>query len=235
MLQPCNDLVSERLSVWETLLMLGKGGLAGFIIAAPVGPVGVFCVQRTLIRGRLSGLAAGLGAAVADALYGCIAAFGLSLISRWLQEHEMAFRLVGSLFLCFMAWRMLRAFAHPRPQHAPAPPAPAGRNDGLLAGFVSAFVLTATNPITIVAFLGIFAFFGIGSFGLSDEMAAWLVLGVFAGSSVWWLSLAGLAGAFRRRLREGDGLRWINGASGLLILGFGLYGIGSGIWLWSMR
>ena len=146
----------------------------------------------------------------------------------------MAFRLLGSLFLCFMAWRMLRAFAHPKPQHAPAAPAPSGRNDGLLAGFMSSFALTATNPITIVAFLGIFAFFGIGSFGLSDEMAAWLVLGVFAGSSVWWLSLAGLAGAFRHRLREGDGLRWINGGSGLLILSFALYGIGSVIWLWSM-
>lgn len=216
--------------MWESLLMLGKGGLAGFIIAAPVGPVGVLCVQRTLNKGRLSGLAAGLGAAFADAVYGCIAAFGLSLISRWLEQHEMAFRLVGGLFLCFMAWRMLRAYFHPAPQQVPAPL----RNGGLLAGFVSTFVLTATNPITIVAFLGIFAFFGIGSFGLSDEMAGWLVLGVFAGSSIWWLSLAGLAGAFRRRLREGDGLRFINGASGLLILGFGLYGIGSVVWFWSL-
>lgn len=218
--------------MWESLLMLGKGGLAGFIIAAPVGPVGVFCVQRTLSRGRISGLAAGLGAAFADALYGCIAAFGLSLISRWLEAHELAFRLLGGLFLCFMAWRMLRAFGHPKPQHSPAPPSQPG---GLLAGFASSFILTATNPITIVAFLGIFAFFGIGSFGLSNAMAAWLVLGVFAGSSIWWLSLAGLAGAFRRRLREGSGLRFINGASGLLILGFGLYGVGSVIWSWSTQ
>lgn len=215
--------------MWDILLMLGKGTLAGFIIAAPVGPVGVLCVQRTLLHGRLAGLSAGLGAACADALYGCIAAFGLSLISGWLEAHQTAFRLIGGGFLLVMAWRMLRAaWLPPQAETAPARPLiqlPI-RSEGLIAGLVSTFILTATNPITIVAFLGIFAFFGIGSFGLSNEMAAWLVLGVFAGSSVWWLSLAGLAGAFRQRLGNG-GLKWINGLSGLLMLGFGLYGVGS--------
>jgi threonine/homoserine/homoserine lactone efflux protein len=213
--------------VLDILLMLGKGALAGFIIAAPVGPVGVLCVQRTLHQGRLAGLSAGLGAALADALYGCIAAFGLSLVSRWLQDHETLFRLGGGAFLLFMAWRMLRAALHPSHEVATAP---LNGSDGPVAGLVSTFVLTATNPITIVAFLGIFAFFGIGSLGLSHAMAAWLVLGVFAGSSVWWLSLAALASAIRRRLGN-DGLRWINGLSGLMILGFGLYGIGSVVWL----
>ncbi len=208
--------------MWENLLMLGKGLVAGFIIAAPVGPVGVLCVQRTLHQGRIAGLMSGLGAAVADAAYGCVAAFGLSLISNWLQAHEAMFRLAGGLFLLFMAWRMLRAALHPEPQVA----AQGNYNERPLTCFVSTFILTATNPITIVAFLGIFAFFGIGAFGLSNAMALWLVLGVFVGSSVWWLSLAGLAGAFRQRLGNG-GLKWINGASGLLMLGFGLYGIGS--------
>lgn len=214
--------LSEFDAVLDNLLMLGKGIVAGFIIAAPVGPVGVLCVQRTLHQGRIAGLMSGLGAAVADAAYGCIAAFGLSLISTWLQAHEAIFRLGGGLFLLFMAWRMLRAALHPEPQVA----AQGGNSEGPIACFVSAFILTATNPITIVAFLGIFAFFGIGAFGLSNAMALWLVLGVFAGSSVWWLSLAGLAGAFRERLGSG-GLKWINGSSGLLMLGFGLYGIGS--------
>jgi len=214
--------------VWDSLLMLVKGALAGFVIAAPVGPVGVLCVQRTLHEGRLSGLTSGLGAAFADAFYGCIAAFGLSLVSHWLQAHEMPFRLGGSLFLLFMAWRMLTVATRPAPETV----LPTLRHESLPGHFMSTFLLTATNPITIVAFVGIFAFFGIGSFGLSNEMAAWLVAGVFAGSSVWWLSLAGLAGAFRARLGNG-GLRWINGISGLLILAFGLYGIGSVIWIWS--
>lgn len=212
--------------MWDILLMLGKGTLAGFIIAAPVGPVGVLCVQRTLLHGRMAGLSAGLGAACADALYGCIAAFGLSLISSWLEMHQTEFRLGGGLFLLFMAWRMIRAARQPQPAEAQPIVKMPIRSEGLIAGFFSTFILTATNPITIVAFLGIFAFFGIGAFGLSNEMAAWLVLGVFAGSSVWWLSLAGLAGAFRQRLGNG-GLKWINGLSGLLMLGFGLYGIGS--------
>lgn len=208
--------------MWDNLLMLSKGIVAGFIIAAPVGPVGVLCVQRTLHQGRLAGLMSGLGAAVADAAYGSVAAFGLSLISGWLQTHEALFRLGGGLFLIFMAWRMLRAALHP----APAVSADRTYNERPIACFVSTFVLTATNPITIVAFLGVFAFFGVGAFGLSNAMAAWLVLGVFAGSSVWWLSLASLAGAFRRRLGNG-GMKWINGASGLLMLGFGIYGVGS--------
>ncbi|HEX6957394.1 MAG TPA: LysE family translocator [Ferrovibrio sp.] len=215
--------------MWDSLLMLGKGGLAGFIIAAPVGPVGVLCVQRTLHRGRLSGLTAGLGAACADAFYGAIAAFGLSLVSRWLEQHELLFRGAGGLFLCFMAWRMLRAALHPMPQKLLAEP-----RNGLLSGFVSTFVLTATNPITIVAFLGVFAFFGVGAFGLTNAMAAWLVLGVFAGSSIWWLSLAGLAGAYRHRLGN-DSMRWINGLSGLLMLAFGIYGVGSVLFIWSQR
>jgi threonine/homoserine/homoserine lactone efflux protein len=217
--------------VFESLLMLGKGGLAGFIIAAPVGPVGILCLQRTLSQGRLNGLMAGLGAAVADAFYGCVAAFGLSLISHWLQEHELMFRCGGGLFLCFMAWKMLRAAIHPPPQQTLEEPI---RNSGIVAGFVSTFFLTVTNPITIVAFLGVFAFFGIGAFGLSNQMAIWLVLGVFIGSSIWWLSLAVLAGAFRHRLGLGE-MRWVNGFSGLLMLGFGLYGIGSVIWFWSQQ
>jgi threonine/homoserine/homoserine lactone efflux protein len=215
--------LSEFDAVWENLLMLGKGIVAGFIIAAPVGPVGVLCVQRTLHQGRVAGLMSGLGAAVADAAYGCVAAFGLSLISSWLQMHEALFRLGGGLFLLFMAWRMLRAALHPEPQVAEHE---GSYNERPVTCFISTFVLTATNPITIVAFLGIFAFFGVGAFGLSNVMAAWLVLGVFAGSSIWWLSLAGLAGAFRQRLGNG-GMKWINGASGLLMLGFGLYGVGS--------
>lgn len=209
--------------MWDNLLMLGKGIVAGFIIAAPVGPVGVLCVQRTLHQGRIAGLMSGLGAAVADAAYGCVAAFGLSLISSWLQAHEAVFRLGGGLFLLFMAWRMLRAALHAEPQMADDR---GSYNERPVTSFVSTFILTVTNPITIVAFLGVFAFFGVGAFGLSNAMAAWLVLGVFAGSSVWWLSLAGLAGAFRQRLGNG-GLKWINGASGLLMLGFGIYGIGS--------
>ncbi len=209
----------------ESLLMLGKGGLAGFVIAAPVGPVGVLCVHRTLALGRMSGLVAGLGAAMADAAYGCIAAFGLSLIANWLQAHEILFRLMGGVFLIAMALRMLLA---KRQAESAMPDVP---RDDLVHGFLSTFLLTATNPITIVAFLGIFAFLGIGAVGVDGDMAWWLVFGVFAGSSVWWLSLAALAGRFRQQLSNG-GLAVINRLSGILLLGFGLYGFLSVLWIW---
>ncbi len=220
--------------VLDVLMMLGKGAVAGFVIAAPVGPVGVLCVQRTLERGPLSGLVAGLGAALADAAYGCVAAFGLSLIADWLQRHDLAFRLVGGIFLLFMAWRMLKP---PKTRAGDARAGEAGAADlpeqeGLAQVFLATMFLTATNPITIVAFLGIFAFLGIGAIGVDRSLAWPLVFGVFAGSSLWWLSLAGLAGRFRDKLR-GGGMARINRASGLLLLGFGLYGIGSVLWIWS--
>ncbi|WP_374634869.1 LysE family translocator [Ferrovibrio sp.] len=209
----------------DLLVMLGKGAVAGFVIAAPVGPVGVLCVQRTLERGSLSGLVGGLGAALADTAYGCIAAFGLSLIANWLQQHELAFRLVGGVFLLFMAWRMLKAVDGSRAATLP-------EHEGLANIFFTTMILTATNPITIVAFLGIFAFLGIGAIGVDKTLAWPLVFGVFLGSSLWWLSLAGLAARFRDRLRGGGMLR-INRGSGLLLLCFGLYGIGSVLWIWS--
>jgi len=207
--------------VLEAALIAGKGALAGLIIAAPVGPVGVLCVQRTLHKGRGSGLAAGLGAASADALYGCIAAFGLTLIAHWLELHETAFRVVGGLMLLGMGLRMLRPGSGMM-QNGPEGP------DGLLRGFIATFVLTATNPITIVAFLGVFAFFGVAALGSNTLLAAALVAGVFAGSSIWWLSLAALAGRYRAQLAGGV-LRRINQGSGLLLLCFGFYGLASAL------
>lgn len=211
----------------EFLEMLLKGALAGFVIAAPVGPVGVLCVQRTLSEGRVTGLVAGLGATLADGAYGCIAAFGLSLIANWLQSHEQAFRLAGGLLLLGMAARMLG-------QKATSPAAAVSRAEGPFRTFASTFLLTITNPITIVAFLGIFAFLGIGSAGIQLYPALFLVAGVCLGSAVWWLSLAGLAGRFRARLEAG-GMALVNRLSGLLLLGFGIYGIGSVIWAWGGR
>src|SRR3546814_1665776 len=132
----------------DSLLMLVMGALAGFVIAAPVGPVGVLCIQRTLQEGRLSGLSSGLGAAFADAFYGCIAAFGLSLVSHWLESHELIFRLGGGLFLLFMASRMLRVALQPTPETI----MPVLRHESLPGHFMSTFLLTATNPTTILAF-----------------------------------------------------------------------------------
>ena len=191
-----------------------RGLLIGLSIAAPVGPIGVLCIRRTLAEGRAAGLVSGLGAATADALYGFMAAFGLTFISGFLIRQEIWFRLIGGLFLCYLGAKTLLV----RPA-GPALPTPAGGR-GLLAAYTSTLFLTLTNPITILFFAGIFA--GLGAAGAgSYASAAILVLGVFAGSALWWLTLSGLVSVFRTRF-DARALRWVNGLSGLVIVGFGL-------------
>ena len=207
------------------LVLFLKGLLVGFVIAAPVGPVGVLCVQRTLVFGTTAGLLSGLGAALGDAVYGCIAAFGLTLISQWLSAHAEMFRLGGGLFLLVLGSRML--LVRPRRQSGNASDE---SNLSFTHAFMSTALLTLTNPITIVAFLGIFSFVGIAELdGRSSLGAIALVLGVLLGSEVWWLALALGANRFGRRLNEG-GMLWINRGSGLLMLAFGLYGTGEFLW-----
>jgi threonine/homoserine/homoserine lactone efflux protein len=208
----------------DSLLFFAKGAAVGFAIAAPVGPIGVLCVRRTLAFGPLTGLVSGFGAAVADALFGVIAAFGLTMISSWMSRNESAFRLVGGAFLIYLAWRIL---SHAAPANSTAPAEPSARLD-LASAFGSTFVLTLTNPITIVAFLGVFATVGVGELASDRLLAGALVVGVFAGSALWWLVLAGGAGLLRDQL-DGGGLVWVNRASGAVMLGFATYALG-GLW-----
>ena len=191
-----------------------RGLLIGLSIAAPVGPIGVLCIRRTLAQGQAAGLVSGLGAATADALYGFIAAFGLTFISGFLIDQQTWLRLAGGLFLLYLGCKTLLA----KPA-GPTAPAPAGGR-GLLAAYTSTLFLTLTNPITILFFAGIFAGLGAAGSG-SYASAAILVLGVFAGSALWWLTLSGLVGLFRARF-DARALRWVNRLSGLVIAGFGL-------------
>src|SRR5512139_1350437 len=139
------------------LLFFFKGLLIGFAIAAPVGPIGVLCIRRTLAYGRRSGLASGLGAATADALYGCVAAFGLTVISHFLIHHQWGLRFVGGSFLFYLG---IRTFLS-RPGGTP----PAARRLDLAGDYFSTFFLTLANPLTILAFAVIFAGLGLGAAG----------------------------------------------------------------------
>jgi threonine/homoserine/homoserine lactone efflux protein len=193
--------------------VLLKGLVIGFSIAAPVGPIGVLCIRRTLADGRAVGFAAGLGAATADALYGAVAGFGLTAVSGLLGAQQGLLRAVGGLFLC---WLGARAFlARPAAESAPV------RGTGLPGAWASTFLLTVTNPMTILSFAAVFAGLGVGAAGSDFVAAATLVLGVFAGSALWWLLLSGVVGVLRQRVTP-RGLRWVNRASGAIIAGFGL-------------
>jgi threonine/homoserine/homoserine lactone efflux protein len=188
-----------------------RGLAIGFSIAAPVGPIGVLCIRRTLAEGRTSGLASGLGAATADAIYGCIAGFGLTLISNILISQQVWLRLVGGVFLCYLGLKTFRA--KPAEQAAPA------GSDSLISAYVSTFFLTLTNPLSIFAFAAIFA----GLEGATGHYvsAGALVLGVFIGSALWWLTLSTGVSLFRTKVTP-NGLRWVNRVSGLVIAAFGL-------------
>jgi threonine/homoserine/homoserine lactone efflux protein len=192
------------------MVLFAKGLLFGFLLAATVGPMWVLCFRRTLAQGALAGFVSGMGIAVADGLYGAVAAFGLTAISGFLLQHAYWIGLAGGAFLVYLGVRILLSN-----------PATNGNEERKLShprAFVSTLGLTLANPPTILAFVAIFA--GLGLASNADYGAASLVvLGVFLGSASWWVLLA--AGAGWLRSRVGPALfRFINGVSGLTILGF---------------
>ena len=189
-----------------------RGLLLGLSIAAPVGPIGVLCIRRTLGAGIVSGIVSGLGAALADSLYGAVAAFGLTTLSALLLTYSDGFRLGGGLFLLYLGGKTFIA----------RPAAVVPRNDaaGRLRDFSSALFLTLTNPMTILSFTAIFAGLGFGGGQNGLHLAGWLVGGVFSGSLLWWVLLSSLVGRFRHRL-DSAAFRLINRASGIILLGFG--------------
>lgn len=162
------------------ILFLLKGLVLGFSIAAPVGPIGVHCIRKTLQCGRVSGLVSGLGAATADLVYGMIAAFGLTFVSRFLLTEQFWLRGVGGLFLIYLGVKTFVSKTHIA-SHGKI------SRTSLTRDFITTFFLTMTNPMTILAFAAIFAGLGLSKANGSSIL---LVLGVFFGSALWWLVLS---------------------------------------------
>jgi threonine/homoserine/homoserine lactone efflux protein len=193
-------------------VLFGQSMLIGLSIAAPVGQIGVLAIQRTLQFGAAAGLATGLGAAVADALYGAVGAFGITALIGWLVDHRAAFTLVGAAVLLWMAWRIARQ-----------PPGTARvtetRPGALLKLFAGTFVLTLSNPTTILSFLAVF-----GAIAGRTAMASpWImVAGVLVGSALWWLVLAAAVSRLRTRF-DAAWQRRVNRASAALLAGFALW------------
>lgn len=190
-----------------------RGLIIGVSIAVPVGPVGILCMRRTLAEGRAVGLASGFGAATADAMYGVIAAFGVTFLSDLLVDKRQLLQLVGGAFLCCLGVRMFYARLPKQKSRS--------RKKGLAQAFVSTFLITLTNPMTIIAFTAIFAAFGLAEKSDNCFAAVALVGGVFAGSSLWWLVLSHSVHLFRKAVTD-RGLRWINRTAGAIIFCFGV-------------
>lgn len=191
-----------------------KGIIIGFSIAAPVGPIGVLCIRRTLSSGRISGFVSGLGAATADAFYGSVAGFGLTFISSFLIHQQNWLRLIGGLFLSYLGLKIIL--------EKPSEREISTLGGNLLADYASTLFLTLTNPLTILSFAAIFVGLGIGPATQGDYLSASvLVAGVFMGSTIWWLILCSITYSLRGNLNLAR-MRWVNRISGIVILVFGV-------------
>lgn len=190
-----------------------QGFLIGFAIAAPVGPIGVLCIRRTLADGRLTGFLSGLGAASADMCYGAVAAFGITALRDFLTNQQFWLRLLGGLFLLYLG---IRAFLS-RPSLNVAG---TKGSRGLLGAYLSTLGLTLTNPATIISFTFIFAGLRLGQSSTGFLNAVLLVAGVFLGSTAWWLTLSGLVGLLRERFNA-RWMVWVNRIAGVILCAFG--------------
>ncbi len=206
--------------------ILIQGIVFGFFLALPVGPVGVLCVQRTLSQGRMHGLISGLGAAFGDALYGAVAAFGISAVEDWITGHQGALRLVGGIVLLLLALRTVVSMVRHRPVSSERDEKIRRRIEthSLVNDFISTFMLAITNPITFIAFAGLLATLGFTEAGRSIGNASILVLGVFAGSALWWIALSSTASLFRPFV-DGSYQVWMDRIVALVLAGFGIYAL----------
>ncbi len=199
------------------LNFFAKGVIIGFAIAAPVGPIGVLCIQRSLHNGFKVGLMTGIGAALADGVYGFIAGFGLTTLSFFLMTYQFWIRLFGGGFLIYLGIKLL--LTQPKKKQINQP------DKSPWHACVTTFFLTLTNPATILSFIAIFAGLGLGTTQTNYLAATFLVLGITFGSACWWLMLSsGVAFILHRKLGL-KFLREINLFSGVVLLGFGVFAL----------
>lgn len=189
-----------------------EGIVIGFVVAVPVGPIGLLCINRALSGGPAYGFLSGLGVATADAVSGGIVVLGLTLVSSFLSSQHEWLRPIGGLFLCYLGLRTFMA--------KPAEQAISTKENGLMGAYTSTFFLTFTNPVTILSFVAIYAGWGVRSLSGDYLSAAALTSGIFFGSALWWVIL-GAALLLSREKFTDHGLRWIHRISGVIIAGFG--------------
>ena len=200
--------------------LFGRGIAIGFAIAAPIGPVGVFCINKAMADGRAAAIVAGLGAALADTIFGAVVGLGLGTVSLFLSQHQLVLKLVGGVFMAVLGLKTwLAAFA-------PAVSMPSVRGPAMWRDFAATFLITITNPATILGVMGVFAALGTSAKPAGVAESWLLVLGVFAGSTLWWLVLSTLASAARSRFTP-ERMRLFNHLSGALLMIFGAAALGS--------
>ncbi len=216
----CLDILSQigYRSQMSILLCFIKAWMIGIAIAAPVGPIGMLCIRKTLELGLIGALAVGLGAAIADSIYGVIAVTGLTALSHFLLEKTVAIKIVGGLFLGYLAYKEMKSETSPKIASA--------KSHSVSRLIVEIFFLTLTNPMTILSFIGIFASIGGGPTGIIESLA--MVLGIFLGSMTWWLILGGVILKIKHKLPE-TWIHRIKYLSAVILAGFGIFAVYSGL------
>lgn len=209
-----------------TLISLIRIIAIGFSVAAAVGPISLLCIQRVLRRGWRVGLVSGIGVASADAVYGLIGGLGLTVIINFLTGQQTLLRFVGGAVLILLGIRIFLSKAELKPGEEQTK-----QISGYLGDFISIFLLTLSNPMTIISFAAIYA--GLGGMGLSSDQMNPIVfsLGIFLGSTIWWLLLVGVIHQLRSRFNPGM-LDWLNRFSGVVIAGFGFVILGQALIDW---
>lgn len=197
------------------LALFGKSLLLGLAIAAPLGPIGTLCINRTLEKGFAAGVSGGLGTALADALYAALAAIGFAAFSGFLTILDTPLRLIGGAFMLWLGFKSFKI--------QPTSGAAKVSARDLLGTMLATFTLTVVNPMTILSFTALFAGLGLAA-NASAAHALLVVAGVFAGSMLWWIILSGGISMARHRL-PGKLAVWISRFSGMLLLAFGLWAL----------
>ncbi|MBN1951658.1 MAG: LysE family transporter [Bacteroidales bacterium] len=198
-----------------TINLIIKGFIAGVLVSAPLGPIGILCIQRTLNRGRLSGFISGIGAAVADTVFAVIAGLGLSIIINFIRNQHLYFQIAGGLFVLYIGIRIF--YTNPIKQLKLQR---LGKTS-LSQDFFSVLLLTLSNPMALFLFIGIMA--GINIALDSQSLIEFLILlaGIFGGAALWWFFISTLANRFRKVIRLRS-IWWMNKVTGALIFLFGL-------------
>ncbi|MFZ6766326.1 LysE family translocator [Undibacterium sp. Di26W] len=200
-----------------------KAMLIGLSIAAPVGPIGLLCIQRTLKHGMRTGFVSGMGAACADAVYGAIGAFGMVAVTDYFVSLSTPLAIAGALFLAWMGSKLILSKAQAADQDETG-------KQPVVKTFLSIFLLTITNPMTIVSFIAVFASIA-GPVAVHPSAAAFMVTGVFIGSALWWLILSSGVALIRKKISAAV-MTLINRTGGCLLLGFAVWQILSvGSWV----
>lgn len=198
------------------LLIIIKGISIGIAVSAPLGPIGVLCIQRTMNKGFMSGFISGAGAAAADIVYAIIAGFSITLIKDFLLDNQMPIRIIGGLFLIFIGVKIF--MSNPAKQIRKL----RAKGNRYFTDFATSFLVTVSNPITIIAFGALFAGFNTVEQGTGTVDIIALIISVFIGALVWWLCLITIVSIFRKKIRLRN-LLWINRITGALIVAFAIF------------